>query len=164
MVKYNNMKRGRTMLNKEYYAKEIIDIVTSNDNGVIAVDIHTKKLCKCSGKACDDCLFCSNCRALRNKWANSKYVEPIKLTLTEKAILENIDINFKWITRGENNYLFCHERKPMKSKVDRMMFLGGGNFSRIPFDNFFKFIKWEDDQHHLIEDILNNCEVVESVD
>ena len=65
--------------------------------------------------------------------------------------------------RDKDGHLFCHERKPMKSKVDRMMFLSGGNFSRIPFDNLFKFIKWEDGPYR-IEDILNNCEVVEDVD
>lgn len=154
------------LLNKEKFAKEIIEIVTSDDNNELAIDKFTKKLCKCNDliHGCEECLFRGDCQVLRNKWANTEYIEPIKLTIAEKIILENLDSNFKWIARHENNYLFCHERKPIKSKVDRMMFLGGGNFSRIPFDNLFKFIKWEDDQPHLIEDILNNCEVVESVD
>lgn len=155
------------MKNKEKFAKKIVEIVTSDDNDLLAINLQTKELCKCNSIRCVDCLFHSHnskCSEFRNKWANSEHVELIKLTLAEKIILENIDSNFKWIARGENNYLFCHERKPMKSKVDRMMFLDGGNFSRIPFDNLFKFIKWEDDQPHSIEDILNNCEVVEDVD
>lgn len=145
------------MLNKEYYAKEIIDIVTSDDNGVIAVDIHTKKLCKCSGKACDDCLFCGNCKALRNKWANSEHVEPIKLTLAEKIILENIDSNFKWIARDNDGRMFCFEEKPHRGANKKWY---GNWYCWLPFDKLFKFIKWEDDQPHLIEDILNNCEVI----
>ncbi|WP_050636156.1 hypothetical protein [Candidatus Stoquefichus sp. SB1] len=155
------------MLNKEKYAKEIVEIVTMKSPENIAFDTRIGKLCKCTILECDNCLFRTGkgiCDEKRNIWANSEYVELIKLTLAEKIILENIDSNFKWIARGENNYLFCHERKPMKSKVDRMMFLDGGHFSRIPFDNLFKFIKWEDNEPYKIKDILNNCEVVEDVD
>lgn len=95
------------MLNKEYYAKEIVDIVTSEDDGNIAVDIHTKKPCKCVALECDNCLLCGDCGGLRNKWANSEYVESIEITHAEKAILENLDEIIKWIARDNDGKLIC---------------------------------------------------------
>ena len=150
------------MLNKEKFAKEIIEIVTSDDNGVIAVDIHTKKLCKCSGKACDDCLFCGNCRALRNKWANSEYIESIRLTLAEKIILENIRKDIKFIVRDNDNNLYLFIKKPKKENGEWKYRIYA--FELKAFDGLFQFVKCEDKEPYKIEDILNNCEVVESVD
>lgn len=146
------------LLNKEKFAKEIAEIVTSDDNGAMAIDIHTKKICKCSGKACDDCLFCGNCRALRNKWANSEYVEPIKLTSTEKVILENIDSNFKWIARDNDGRMFCFEEKPHRGASKNWY---SDWYCWLPFDKLLKFIKWENEEPYKIEDIISNCEVVE---
>lgn len=144
------------MLNKEYYAKEIAEIVTSLENAKLAFNRHTKKPCKCVGFSCDDCLFENGCQKVRNKWANSEHIEPIKLTLAEKIILENLDSKFKWIARDKSDGLHCYALKPRK--ISDMWF--GEYYCICPFNQLFSFIKWEDDEPYKIEDILNNCEVV----
>lgn len=151
------------MLNKEYYAKEIIEIVTSDDNGTLAIDLRTKELCGCSDLLCINCLFHNpngKCEELRNKWANSEHVETIKLTPVEKIILENLDKNFKWIARDKDGMLLCYECKPYKVDNHNMWFINWGNFSCLPFEHLLQFIKWEDDEPYKIEDILSNCEVI----
>lgn len=57
------------MKNKEYCAKEIVDIVTSDDNDSLAINLQTKELCKCSDLFCINCLFNrpdNNCKKYRN--------------------------------------------------------------------------------------------------
>ena len=64
------------MLNKEKYAKEILDIYCGGDD--IAVYRHTNKLIECDKiNKCSDCLFCEydSCDLARKKWANSEYKE-----------------------------------------------------------------------------------------
>lgn len=151
------------MKNKEYYAKEIVDIVTSNSNCRFGVDLRTKEICKCSDLPCMYCLFSNRiggCIESRNKWANSERVEPIKLTLAEKIILENLDKNFKWITRDKDGMLICCECKPYKTGNFNIWFINWGVFSSLPFEHLLQFIKWEDDEPYKIEDVLNNCTIV----
>lgn len=68
------------MLNKEKYAKEIIELALSA-NGV-ALDKNTNKLVACSYlKICKDCKFsteCGDCSSEKmQEWANAEYKEPI---------------------------------------------------------------------------------------
>lgn len=64
------------MLNKEKYAKEILNIACEGHS----IAMVNGKLRHCSGLLCDKCDFNSNinCRKNVNKWANSEYVEPIE--------------------------------------------------------------------------------------
>ena len=62
------------MLNKEKYAKEILDIVCSgNDLGK-----QNGHLCPCANIKCSDCDFNTTlcCPEEIQKWANSEYKEP----------------------------------------------------------------------------------------
>lgn len=64
------------MLNKEKYAKEILNIACEG-HSIAMID---GKLRQCSGASCNKCDFNSNinCRKNVNEWANSEYVEPIE--------------------------------------------------------------------------------------
>ena len=64
------------MLNREKYAKEILDIACKGHS----IAMVNGKLRHCSGSLCDKCDFNSNinCRKNVNEWANSEYVEPIE--------------------------------------------------------------------------------------
>lgn len=62
----------------------------------------------------------------------------IKINLIKKKTDDNI------------GYVYWN-RSDIKSDID---FLG-------PFENLFKFIKWEDSAPTAIEDVLNNCEVID---
>lgn len=63
------------MLNKEKFAKEIVEIVTNgNSNGIAVVD---GKPCVCENTMCHDCDFTdvNTCDNELNEWANSEYKE-----------------------------------------------------------------------------------------
>lgn len=98
------------MLNKEYYAKEIVEIVTREDDCRFSVNKHTGELCKCKEVLlCDRCLFYDtlhSCNETRNKWANREHIE-----LTEKQnnlilFLKNRGIEKLAIL---NNEIIVHE-------------------------------------------------------
>ena len=63
------------MLNKEKYAKEILDIVCSGND----IGKRNGHLCPCANVKCTDCEFnkCdASCNEEFTKWANSEYKEP----------------------------------------------------------------------------------------
>ena len=64
------------MLNKEKYAKEILDIVCSGDD----IGKRNGHLCPCANIHCSNCEFnkcdTSICNEEFTKWANSEYKEP----------------------------------------------------------------------------------------
>ena len=67
------------MLNKEKFAKEIIEIVTSGNFNDLDNDIAVVngKPCPCGTVTCKDCDFINirTCNKERNEWANSEYKE-----------------------------------------------------------------------------------------
>ena len=61
------------MLNREKYAKEILDIACKGDK----IAVRNGKMTSCDNLLCKDCDFgYSNCNEKILKWANSEYVEP----------------------------------------------------------------------------------------
>lgn len=92
----------------------------------------------------------------------SEYKEPIKLTHDEFAILKSIDTEYKWIARDMNFCLYAYDKKPIKSNVEWNANYNYGNYTGlIVFKHLFKFIKWEDEEPYNIQEILNNCEVID---
>ncbi len=58
------------MLNKEKFAKEIIEIATTREN----IGVTNGKPCVCKNISCDDCDFhIVTCTKELEKWANSEY-------------------------------------------------------------------------------------------
>lgn len=78
----------------------------------------------------------------------------IKLTEDEKVILKNINKDYKWIARDDNGSLFIYGEKPIKKESSWIskMFLDW--FNMCIFNHLFLFIKWEDEEPYLIEDLL----------
>jgi hypothetical protein len=66
------------MLNREKYAKEILDIACTGDN--VAMRKSNNVIVGCKELKCSDCAFNPNgkgyCNDMVEKWANSEYVEP----------------------------------------------------------------------------------------
>ena len=61
------------MLNREKYAKEILDIACNGDK----IAVRNGKITSCDDLLCKDCDFgYSDCNGKTLKWANSEYVEP----------------------------------------------------------------------------------------
>ena len=76
------------MLNKEKYAKEIVELAVNNET----IALIDNKPISCMKIKCDDCerhtnLGCFN--HILTKWANSEYKEPI-LDEVEKEYLSNV--------------------------------------------------------------------------
>lgn len=82
--------------------------------------------------------------------------EPIKLTDDEKAILRNIDKNYKWIARDNDGMLFVFTVKPFK--MDYYWKCEDEDeddaFCVYLFNHLFQSIKWEDEEPYFIEDLL----------
>ena len=73
----------------------------------------------------------------------------IKLTEDEKAILRNVPQYYKWIARDGNGVVCLYPDKPHKSKT-----IWDSCGALFPFHHLFQFIKWEDDEPYLIEELL----------
>lgn len=76
--------------------------------------------------------------------------EKPKLTEDEKAILRNSPKEYKWIARDLSGMVYIFIERPEKGQA---IWYGCGQ-PMIPFYHLFQFIKWEDDEPYLIEDLL----------
>ena len=86
-----------------------------------------------------------------------------KLTEDEKAILKVLlNEKYKWIARDDDEMLVVFERKPHKAKWGCSQWACGEGSSIMVymeiFSNLFQFIKWEDEEPYLIEDLLKGEE------
>lgn len=129
------------MTNLEYLAsKGMIE-----DSHCMCLVAH---ICKynneCNGKTCEECEF-NNKVDLCVKTMLEEHREPIKLTMAEKVILENVDNKFKLIARGKCGHLYLYPTS--------------GYSSLQAFNHLFQFIKRGDEEPYNIQEILDNCEV-----
>ena len=79
--------------------------------------------------------------------------EKPQLNEDEKAILRNVPQYYKWIARDGNGVVCLYPDKPHKSKT-----IWDSYGTLFPFHHLFQFIKWEDDEPYLIEDLLKGEE------
>ena len=95
------------MLNKEKYAKEILNIACEG-HSIAMID---GKLRQCSGASCSKCDFNSNinCRKNVNEWANSEYVEPqvdwSKVPVDTPILVRNEGVGKEWEKRHFARYI-----------------------------------------------------------
>ena len=84
--------------------------------------------------------------------------ETPKLTEDEKTILRNIDEEFEYIVRDEDNELAVHTEKPSKltNTIGLEDFWGTpyGEKWTLCFSNLFQFIQWEDEEPYNIQELL----------
>ena len=80
--------------------------------------------------------------------------EKPQLNEDEKAILRNIDKEYKWIARDDDGLLCVYKEKPSKDDYDGWNDSAFSFASLWAFDNLFQFIKWEDDEPYSIEELL----------
>ena len=73
-----------------------------------------------------------------------------KPTEDEKVILRNVPKHYKWIARDKNGLICMYIKKPSKCEYS----WGGCKYMLLPFYHLFQFIKWEDEEPYLIEDLL----------
>lgn len=103
------------MLNKEKYAKEILNIACEG-HSIAMID---GKLRQCSGASCNKCDFNSNinCRKNVNEWANSEYIKPVEPPVDWSKVPVDTPIYVrcrssdewekKHFAKFENNYVYA---------------------------------------------------------
>lgn len=155
------------MLNAEKWKKEILDI--TEGGYYFAVSKDRQNIARsCDGLKCENCIFDEEddhdcgCNFSRMKWMLSEYKEPIKLTKLEYDILKHLSDNTKYlyITRDRCNGLFLYGMEPTKGDG----YWNGKYYAGMSaFNKLFQFVQWEDSEPTSIENVLNNCEVIENV-
>lgn len=102
---------------------------------------------------------CSECVRLSLMNLLEEYKEPVKLTRFEYEYLKAAKENgYNFITRDKDNRLYGTSEKPKKYNTtwaSRGAYIG-------MFESIFKFVKWKDEEPYNIDDLLNNCKVIEN--
>ena len=149
------------MKNKEKYAKEIMDVACSGDS--IAVTKGSERIVKCGSIACSECLFAPpNCVKEIREWVEREYIEKPVISKKDRAFLEYLGKDFKYIARDKSEALFVYERAIERGKYGWVYDSGVlKNLCGIAVD--FPMVKWSDSEPWLIED-LKKLEVVEEYD
>lgn len=152
------------MKNKEKYAKEIIEIVC--DGRILGVNKVTEKPTVCGNISCRNCLrydgrnTCAG-EVLR-ELAESEYIEKPVISKRDRAFLEYLGENAKWMTRESGSGISVWLTKPKKDKSISAWTDGMYNcLSELNID--FPMVKLSDSEPWLIED-LKKLEVVEEYD
>lgn len=159
------------MLNAERFKKEILENSNVVSDFSMSKDKHAIK--KCLG-VCEDCFFHDlgdHCSNIKVKWLLSEYKEPVKLSKLEYDILKYLlnDTGYRYIARNKYRHeggvynLYIFKDEPFEDSGVWCSGRDSGNEFYV-FNNLFAFVKWEDSKPTSIEDVLNNCEVVEDAE
>lgn len=153
------------MLNAERFKKEILEKSNVVFDFSISKDRHTIE--KCLG-VCDNCIFCNigeHCSNVKVKWLLSEYKEPVKLIRVEHEILRYLyKRDYRYIAREESERVIAFKGRPHKITCGTWNTISDekiGFLNLYDFSNLFQFVQWEDSEPTAIEDVLNNCEVVD---
>lgn len=157
------------MLNAERFKKEILDVMDKKDTGLFGVyNRNSNIFFDCKSEKCQNCIFDNavrgdfkkSCNRAKIEWLLSEYNKTVKLTKLEYELLEFWnDKEFKYIARDSNDAVFVYREKPSKkSEVWGSIY---GHHVVEELNKSFLFVRWEDSTPTLIEEVLNNCEVVD---
>ena len=111
----------------------------------------------------DEVKFCLS-YGINHKWMYLiSELEPLKPIITlsklEFGLLKYyIKHGYQYIARNSNGALFASDTKPYKGQKQWEQ---TKEIKGINFRDLFSFVKWEDGEATAIEDILNDCELVE---
>ena len=136
------------MTNRQWLMNEMQNM---NDEELASALTSENFFCIKSGKELDGCgIGCIKCATT---WLKSEHKEPIKLKDAERVILENVDKDYKWISRQYTGSIIVWECKPLKSDK-AWLFSGGDGNTLLSFSHLFQFIKWSDSEPYNIEELL----------
>lgn len=152
------------MKNREKYSKEILEYASSTEKA-IAVCKETMKPCDCSATSirCKNCI-CSVDDSCENeplyKWAMAEYIERPKISKKDRAFLDYLIKEYKFIARDRNCKLLICEVQPIKR--EKYWYLSNGHCLSLNrcLNIDFPMVKWSDDEPWKIED-LKELEVVD---
>lgn len=155
------------MINAEKYRDKLLKFIEEKDAGSFTFSKGKEgKFWQCGGRRCSECGMSkerSNCSVERLKWLLSEYKESVKVSGLEHELLKfwyESGCCYRYIARDSTGNLFLYVKRPTK-KAEVWASIEWHKFI-IDFNDLFKFIQWEDSEPTSIEDVLNNCEVVEN--
>ena len=100
------------MKNREKYAEELLNVACAGKRA--AIDKQTMQIRGCEGLSCGNCLFsCGDCDTKLAEWAESEYVEPVKISKRDRTFLDYIE-GYKYIARDGDGELYVYITKPKK--------------------------------------------------
>ena len=142
------------MKNREKFAKEILDIACKGNHFGVT---KAGEIISCPETDCDKCLFYDDidCDVSLEQWSESEYIEKPTITSKEKAFLDLILPEWKYIARDNDcNRLFIYTDKPSKKSTYWLSETKNANTIRCDvFDVKFDLIKWDDKEPWSIEDL-----------
>ena len=144
-------------------AKNVIVELACNEC-VIAVSKYTGKPVSCYYTACGDCGLRTDdigtCRGALKEWAESEYIEKPVISKRDRAFLECIREEYKFVARDENGKLFVYKTQPRKMETRWVLNCDGYLYLNRYFNVDFPMVKWSNEEPWLIKD-LKKLEVVE---
>lgn len=150
------------MKNKEKYAKEIIEIACSGH--AVSVSKVTGKPIACENNSCKNCvrhndgLLCCERERLK-EWAESEYIEKPVISKRDKAFLQYLGEELKYIARSKSDNLIAYQNS-IEKREDGWVIDSGAIKSLQKLNIDFPMVKWEDSEPWLIED-LKKLDVVD---
>lgn len=144
------------MKNREKYAEELLNVACAGKK--IAIDKRTMQIKSCARFWCGHCLLneYDDCGTKLAEWAESEYVEPVKISKKDRAFLDYLK-DYKYMARDGDGELYVYITKPKK---------GLRNWADARFKSLrgldigFPMVKWSDAEPWKIED-LKDLEVCE---
>lgn len=107
--------------------------------------------------------FCCQSIGCRDDWEN--YIlskQKIKLTRFEYDFLKNLNDEWHYIARTRFGNIIIFAKKPKKYEDIWIDETNMSTFDKGIFNHdFFKFITWEDEETYNIQELLENCEVLQ---
>lgn len=139
--------------NYEHYKEEIIEALLKA-GGCEFVATHTNIIThNCNRVSMSECKECDE-RFI--EWLNAEYKEPVTISKIEFTILNEVDDKWKYMARDDNGDLFLYEDRPEKMAYSWIDDKNGYYHCFHAFNELFKFVKWEDNEPYLIDDLLNS--------
>lgn len=132
------------------------------------VDVYARDLCDdnmdiMSKANIRQCMASGNDFAWRYELDELESLEQIKLTRLDYEMLKFLQKQgVKYICRDKGELINLYEKEPHIMDDDRTWWADGETCYLGKFlQQLFQFVTWESQKYYIIEDVLENCEVVE---
>lgn len=158
------------MLNAENHRDQLLKFVEENHDSLFGLDKNSEPI-SCAVSRCNNCQFGFkknnyiegySCSAAKMKWLLSEYKEPVKLTRLEYLLLKLFyEKDFRYLTRSTGGFLYINKGNNPPKKKDGMWFNCESYITFNVIDDLFQFVQWSDEEPTSIQEVLNNCEVID---
>ena len=130
---------------------------------VYAIDLCCDNIDIMSKMDIRQCMFKGNDFTWRYELDKLEPLEIIKMTQLDYDMLKFVQKQgAKYICRDKNGLLNLYENEPHIMNDGRTWMASGGYGYLANFaSQLFQFVTWESQKYYVIEDVLENCEIVE---